>query len=91
MLADQDDLIQWEHLPDDLVEALAAPAVQAACEPVQETTQMSLQQLSSAAIAQAVASAKGNLSQAARQLGISRQTLYRKLGAQQQQQKQQLQ
>ena len=89
MLADQDDLIQWEHLPDDLVEALAAPAVQAACEPVQETTQMSLQQLSSAAIAQAVASAKGNLSQAARQLGISRQTLYRKLGAQQQQQQQQ--
>ena len=34
--------------------------------------------------AQAVANAKGNLSQAARQLGISRQTLYRKLGAQQQ-------
>ena len=54
---------------------------------------MNLQQLSSAAIAQAVASAKGNLSQEARQLGISRQTLYRKLGAQQrqQQQKQQLQ
>jgi transcriptional regulator of acetoin/glycerol metabolism len=39
-----------------------------------------LQQLSSTAIDQALQAARGNMSQAARQLGISRQTLYRKLG-----------
>ena len=39
----------------------------------------SLQALSHAAIAQALQAACGNVSQAARQLGISRQTLYRKL------------
>ena len=42
---------------------------------------LSLQELSSAAIDQALQSARGNVSQAARQLGISRQTLYRKLAA----------
>lgn len=40
---------------------------------------LSLQQLSQAAIDQALQAARGNMSQAARQLGISRQTLYRKL------------
>ena len=40
---------------------------------------LSLQQLSQAAIDQALQAACGNMSQAARQLGISRQTLYRKL------------
>lgn len=39
----------------------------------------SLQQLSRQAIRQAVDASQGNLSQAARRLGISRQTLYRKL------------
>ena len=39
-----------------------------------------LQALSRAAIRQALDSSRGNISQAARDLGISRQTLYRKLG-----------
>ena len=39
----------------------------------------SLQQMSRQAIRQAVDASQGNLSQAARRLGISRQTLYRKL------------
>ncbi|SEA25372.1 helix-turn-helix domain-containing protein [Acidovorax soli] len=42
---------------------------------------LSLQQLSSTAIDQALQAARGNLSQATRQLGISRQTLYRKLAS----------
>ena len=42
---------------------------------------MNLQQLSTAAIDQALQAARGNLSEAARPLGISRQTLYRKLAA----------
>jgi transcriptional regulator of acetoin/glycerol metabolism len=81
MLAEGEDQLGWEHMPDDLVQALetvpqppdnksdtAAPAA------------LSLQQLSSTAIDQALQAARGNMSQAARQLGISRQTLYRKLG-----------
>ena len=49
--------------------------------PVPAAEVLSLQELSSAAIDQALQSARGNVSQAARQLGISRQTLYRKLAA----------
>lgn len=44
-------------------------------------TPLNLQQLSQAAIDQALQAAEGNMSQAARTLGISRQTLYRKLAA----------
>jgi transcriptional regulator of acetoin/glycerol metabolism len=40
-----------------------------------------LQELSRSAMRQAIEINGGNLSQAARQLGISRQTLYRKLSA----------
>ena len=42
----------------------------------------SLQALSHAAVLQALHSTQGNVTQAARQLGISRQTIYRKLGTQ---------
>ena len=71
-----EDTLDWPQLPDDIAQALtSAPAPQ----PLPEA--MSLRQLSSAAIDQALQSAHGNVSQAARQLGISRQTLYRKLGA----------
>ncbi|RYF55444.1 MAG: hypothetical protein EOO29_53795, partial [Comamonadaceae bacterium] len=40
---------------------------------------LNLQQLSHTAIDQALQSTRGNMSEAARRLGISRQTLYRKL------------
>ena len=40
---------------------------------------MCIRDRSQAAIDQALQAARGNMSQAARQLGISRQTLYRKL------------
>ncbi len=96
MLAEGEDTLGWEHLGDDIVQALqtvAAPvsaglptgAPQASAQPLQghghAPALLSLQQLSSAAIDQALQSARGNVSQAARQLGISRQTLYRKLAA----------
>jgi len=78
MLAEGEDTLGWEHMPDDLVQALTAvpagPRSDAAVGPG-----LSLQQLSQAAIDQALQAARGNMSQAARQLGISRQTLYRKL------------
>jgi transcriptional regulator of acetoin/glycerol metabolism len=67
-------VISWAHLPDDLVVTLRASAVAGVDSPVQN-----LQQLSQKAIQQALENARGNVSAAARQLGISRQTLYRKL------------
>ena len=89
MLAEDEDQLGWEHLGDDIVQALqtAAPPVfnklagLANPRPVPAAEVLSLQELSSAAIDQALQSARGNVSQAARQLGISRQTLYRKLAA----------
>ena len=89
MLAEGEDQLGWEHLGDDIVQALqtAAPPVftklagLANPRPVPAAAVLSLQELSSAAIDQALQSARGNVSQAARQLGISRQTLYRKLAA----------
>ena len=89
MLDEDEDQLGWEHLGDDIVQALqtAAPPVftklagLANPRPVPAAEVLSLQELSSAAIDQALQSARGNVSQAARQLGISRQTLYRKLAA----------
>lgn len=68
--------IGWHHLPDDLAEELRwqAPAPLAAG----ETTE-NLRELSQATIARAIALAHGNMSEAARRLGISRNTLYRRL------------
>lgn len=69
--------IGWAHLPDDLVEALQALSPEsdfgAANAP------QSLKELSMLAIQQALENCRGNVSAAVRQLGISRQTLYRRL------------
>lgn len=89
MLAEDEDQLGWEHLGDDIVQALqtvAPPVFNKLAglvnpRPVPAAEVLSLQELSSAAIDQALQSARGNVSQAARQLGISRQTLYRKLAA----------
>jgi len=87
MLDPDDTLIRIHHLADDVVADLntipgpAATQLQTEA-PVVTAAAHSLQALSDAAIRAALASCQGNLSQAARSLGISRQTLYRKLGAQ---------
>ncbi len=100
MLQDGEDTLDWVHMPDDLLEALQAPApstlpvagmgpqavaaarLSAAVPPVVAVrAPQSLQALSQQAIQQALEATRGNVSLAARQLGISRQTLYRKLGA----------
>ncbi|APW44391.1 sigma-54-dependent Fis family transcriptional regulator [Rhodoferax saidenbachensis] len=84
MLQGGEDTVGWEHLPDDLVEALTcgAQATQAATALVRVQAPQNLQALSRVAIQQALEAARGNISLAARQLGISRQTLYRKLHTQ---------
>ena len=86
MLVEGEDTLRWEHMPDDLVQALeVAPSAFGHPPDTPDTptapAALSLQQLSTAAIDQALQAARGNMSQAARQLGISRQTLYRKLAA----------
>ena len=70
-------VVDWQHLPDDLMDAVRhSPAVPA---PAAVAGEKKLADISRAAIQQAVQDSRGNLSAAARQLGISRQTLYRKL------------
>ena len=86
MLVEGEDTLRWEHMPDDLVQALEVAPLAFGHPPDTPDTPtapaaLSLQQLSTAAIDQALQAARGNMSQAARQLGISRQTLYRKLAA----------
>ena len=67
--------IGWHHMPDDM-----ALELQNQLHPRQETAvAQSLQTLSLNAIRQTLENARGNVSAAARHLGISRQTLYRKL------------
>jgi transcriptional regulator of acetoin/glycerol metabolism len=68
--------IGWKHLPDDLAEELRWQA------PPPATTGAvteNLQELSNATIARAIALSHGNMSEAARRLGISRNTLYRRV------------
>lgn len=88
MLEPGEVAIEWRHLSDDLQEDLAAHAraAQTVCTDATLAThglgaEHNLRALSRSAIRQALQSSDGNVSQAARQLGISRQTLYRKLAA----------
>ncbi|MBV8656418.1 MAG: helix-turn-helix domain-containing protein [Burkholderiales bacterium] len=69
--------IGWRHLPDDLLEALAQDGLptQHAGVPLPQD----LDALSLLAIQRMLEACRGNISEAARKLGISRQTLYRKL------------
>jgi transcriptional regulator of acetoin/glycerol metabolism len=69
--------IGWSHLPDDLVDELRKPFPQ----PMPHTIAApeNLHVLSEAAITRAVAHSCGNMSEAARRLGISRNTLYRRI------------
>jgi sigma-54 dependent transcriptional regulator, acetoin dehydrogenase operon transcriptional activator AcoR len=78
MLDPDESIINWRHLPDDLIEELTA-VPQMAVTPSHPP--QNLKELSQAAIQHALESTRGNISAAARCLGISRQTLYRKLNS----------
>jgi transcriptional regulator of acetoin/glycerol metabolism len=92
LLDDGESLIHWPHLPDDLAMALRlAPRVAARAPDDQpedgpadfagpDIADIDLRAQSDRSVRQAVAACQGNLSEAARRLGISRNTLYRKLG-----------
>lgn len=78
MLDTDEQCIEWDHLPDDIAHDLRQTNIQDA-KGAPNTTGKNLQSMTMDAMQQALADSKGNVSQAARQLGISRQTLYRKL------------
>jgi transcriptional regulator of acetoin/glycerol metabolism len=76
LLAGPLDTIGVEHLPDEL---RAAPAAPAAAGGPDHRAAASLGQIEQQAMEQALQAARGNVSAAARQLGVSRNTLYRRL------------
>ena len=78
MLGPDEECIDWQHLPDDMVEELTVLPQKTALSASKEAPQ-NLEELSRSAIRQALENSRGNISQAARSLGISRQTLYRKI------------
>jgi transcriptional regulator of acetoin/glycerol metabolism len=85
-------VIDWSHLPDDLLLELRAdtPRHVAAVEtPRRDSTPPAagpaverLRDISAQAIHRAIEVSRGNMSEAARRLGISRNTLYRRLTGQ---------
>ena len=77
LLDTHEQCIEWTHLPEDLVEELLQP--ESAATDIAGHKTDNLRVLSQSAIDRAVAGADGNMSEAARRLGISRNTLYRKL------------
>ncbi len=81
MLNEDENCIDFQHLPDDIAENLVATPDQGAkVRKRQEPHNLhNLEELSRYAVKQALEGSRGNISLAARTLGISRQTLYRKM------------
>lgn len=89
LLDEDESVIGVEHLPEELFsfdhDEMREPMAAAASRPVpmpgvSGTGMARLAVIEREAIDQALAASNGNISQAARRLGISRNTLYRKLG-----------
>jgi transcriptional regulator of acetoin/glycerol metabolism len=75
LMTNDEALIQWPHLPDDVAEELRSrPPARAV-----EDSDTDLRVQESRCVETAVRASHGNMSEAARRLGISRNTLYRKL------------
>ena len=81
LLDSHETVIGWGHLPDDLVLALQAPAAPAVKRrgDFADAVAPDLRTASRLTVARTVSACEGNLSEAARSLGISRNTLYRRL------------
>ncbi len=79
LLDGDEDTVTWEHLPDDLLQALRQPLIAGGDAAPDSELAVDLRTQSRQTIERTVAQCAGNLSEAARLLGISRNTLYRKL------------
>jgi transcriptional regulator of acetoin/glycerol metabolism len=84
MLAAHENRVDWMHLPDDLVAELHTAPVGTPTVRTPDHTDVgadnnSLEQHARQLVRQALQTSGGNVSQAARTLGISRQTLYKKM------------
>ena len=81
LLDDDETTITWAHLPDDVLHALRPMDAQSARDPsaMEPDPNADLRTQSRQTIERMVAQCNGNLSEAARLLGISRNTLYRRL------------
>jgi transcriptional regulator of acetoin/glycerol metabolism len=81
MLDDDETCIGLDHLPQDFFDdAREAESVRAvASSPVKDSAR--LDDLALSAVAAALETHAGNISAAARMLGVSRNTLYRKMAA----------
>ena len=82
-LLDEDETeINWSHLPDDMEQDLLAREHSEGARPDETSAApvgLDLRQTSNRCVQQALALAQGNRSEAARRLGVSRNTLYRKM------------
>ena len=76
---DDEHTLRWDHLPDDLIDELRRPASRPTIAETESAPGENLQALSAAAITRAIELSAGNMSEAARRLGISRNTLYRRV------------
>ncbi|WP_332778205.1 sigma-54-dependent Fis family transcriptional regulator [Polaromonas sp.] len=78
LLDDHETVIGWTHLPDDLAQALRQ-VPEAAARAARDEADPDLREVSRRTIERILGESQGNLSEASRRLGISRNTLYRKL------------
>lgn len=76
LLSERERRIGWEHLPEDLLAELHRRSTGDGRPVASE----SLQALADQTIARTLAATHGNVAAASRRLGISRTTLYRRLG-----------
>jgi transcriptional regulator of acetoin/glycerol metabolism len=72
MLDEHEDELDWQHVSPDAVAALSA-------RPSEKATRATLRAHSDAVIAETLAAMDGNITAAAKQLGVSRNTLYRRI------------
>lgn len=86
MLNEGEYVIDWNHLPDDITDELQRLELNGVAErtlapAVSVAGTRNLDEISRQLMRDAVVASRGNMSDAARRLGVSRQTLYRKLKA----------
>jgi transcriptional regulator of acetoin/glycerol metabolism len=79
LLDENETLIGWQHLPDDLKDELKERHPGGTRQAPDQDFPDDLRAMSEVAIQRAIGVSSGNLSEAARRLGVSRSTLYRRL------------